>query len=158
MLVFWMLTLVMARLGDALGLCDALIEELGEEHSTTFCSFLTNTKHVSRFNNATSNITVLAFNDTSYTSNAGDDIEDQAATIQYYMLKGIHNSTSFPTVNEVNYGQSRHALIDTYLESGQWAIQTGGQKLLVRIDAQGQLVFTTGGYESSVAVKTVSLP
>ena len=83
MLLFCILTLVLATFGDALGLCDALIEELGEDNSLIFCDWLTNTTALSPFNNATSDITVLAFNDTGYTSIAGNDIGEEATSVQY---------------------------------------------------------------------------
>ena len=158
MLLFCILTLVLASLGDALGLCDALIEELGEDNSLIFCDWLTNTTALSPFNNATSDITVLAFNDTGYTSIAGNDIGEEATSVQYYMVKGVHESSSFPNISDVGDGGFRYAVLDTFLDSGRWAGRTGGQKILAQVNYDGELEFYAGSDEIATALKTVGRP
>jgi hypothetical protein len=158
MLLSVLLTLALASLGDALGLCDTLIEEFGEDNSVLFCYWLTNTAALSPFNNETSGITVLAFNDTGYMAVAPSYETEKAATrIQYYMVKGIHPSSSFPNDTALEPGELRSKVLHTFLDGGIYANQTGGQKILARATSDGVLEFTGGGTEFATTLKTVSL-
>ena len=152
------LTLAFATVGDSLGLCDTLIEELGENSSTSFCYWLTETDALSPFNNETSDITVLAFNDTGYTSSSTTTAADVATLVQYYMVKGVHEAKSFPNISDgdVEYGDWRYALLDTFLDDGAYANRSGGAKILAQANIYGELEFNSGGLDSATALKTVS--
>jgi uncharacterized surface protein with fasciclin (FAS1) repeats len=149
----------LARLANGLGLCDALIEELGEDASEYFCGWLTNTTALGPFNNQTSDITVLAFNDSSWImpDNTVVHIKEAAESMRYYMVRGIHNSTSFPNISNTESSGWSHELLDTYLDSGNYANRTGGQRILAQGDQLGLVSFSAGGDDGAVSVKTVSL-
>lgn len=132
------LVLGLTRLGSALSACDAVWKAASQVNGlgnfNDFCRLLTEESYgYSRFNNQTSNITILALSDTSW--------REFESCIPYHILHGAHASNTFPNSTLT----PNRKILATFLDANV----TGGQKLEVQQSHDGVVSFIAGDMQAT---------
>lgn len=130
----------------AVSVCD-VVNPLGAHD---FCKYLTGSPELSDFNDRTSNITILAFNNATKTSESSfGDMSDpeRNAFLRYHIIRGIHSSQTLVKAQMDTI--SNMTILETYLSGEGLANVTDGQKLEYLIidpgdESSNYSSFTTG--------------